>query len=331
MKPRRLHSATILSMVTTSVGIAASYVQLGGAVGTPILGADADLRVPLRERATTFEVMQKMTDEPVTQCAECGAPVQRVFHPVAVHFKGIGLLQHRLRHRGSASASSSARPRTAPTRPSPKAKDSASSSSSRRLRPRSEKKSDSRRRTRSPVEVRSNKVAARKPRHVGRFSRVGDHEAGTAVGQRHAARRLEDRASSACRRARSPTTSPSSVGPPMSVWIAFGASRRSQGRRMNAGGRQHARLHRADDLLLAVLAREVVLATGCTGCGGSGRARAPACRRCGRRRGRRRRVKPPFLKPPLMRDTTQPPCTSMPPIASTSCREVGEVDLERRG
>ena len=38
----------------------------------------------------TFEVMQKMTDGPVTECQECGAPVQRVFHPIAVHFKGSG-------------------------------------------------------------------------------------------------------------------------------------------------------------------------------------------------------------------------------------------------
>src|SRR5829696_8700635 len=38
----------------------------------------------------TFEVMQKMTDDPVTECEVCGAAVQRVFHPVAVHFKGSG-------------------------------------------------------------------------------------------------------------------------------------------------------------------------------------------------------------------------------------------------
>jgi putative FmdB family regulatory protein len=42
------------------------------------------------ENGHTFEVLQKMTDEPVTQCEVCGAPVQRVFHPVAVHFKGSG-------------------------------------------------------------------------------------------------------------------------------------------------------------------------------------------------------------------------------------------------
>jgi putative FmdB family regulatory protein len=38
----------------------------------------------------TFEVMQRMSDEPLTACTVCGAPVQRVFHPVAVHFKGSG-------------------------------------------------------------------------------------------------------------------------------------------------------------------------------------------------------------------------------------------------
>jgi len=38
----------------------------------------------------TFEVMQKMTDDPVESCTVCEARVQRVFHPVAVHFKGKG-------------------------------------------------------------------------------------------------------------------------------------------------------------------------------------------------------------------------------------------------
>jgi putative FmdB family regulatory protein len=42
------------------------------------------------ENGHTFEVMQKMTDPPVETCPEDGAPVQRVFHPVAVHFKGSG-------------------------------------------------------------------------------------------------------------------------------------------------------------------------------------------------------------------------------------------------
>jgi putative FmdB family regulatory protein len=42
------------------------------------------------EKGHTFEVMQKMTDDPVTTCQTCDARVQRVFHPVAVHFKGSG-------------------------------------------------------------------------------------------------------------------------------------------------------------------------------------------------------------------------------------------------
>ena len=42
------------------------------------------------EKGHTFEVMQRMVDDPLTECTVCGAPVQRVFHPVAVHFKGSG-------------------------------------------------------------------------------------------------------------------------------------------------------------------------------------------------------------------------------------------------
>ena len=38
----------------------------------------------------TFEVIQSMSDDPVEICEVCGAPVERVFHPVAVHFKGSG-------------------------------------------------------------------------------------------------------------------------------------------------------------------------------------------------------------------------------------------------
>jgi putative FmdB family regulatory protein len=42
------------------------------------------------ENGHLFEVMQKISEDPVTTCPECGAPVQRVYHPVAVHFKGSG-------------------------------------------------------------------------------------------------------------------------------------------------------------------------------------------------------------------------------------------------
>ena len=42
------------------------------------------------ENGHLFEVMQKISDPPVTACETCAAPVQRVFHPIAVHFKGSG-------------------------------------------------------------------------------------------------------------------------------------------------------------------------------------------------------------------------------------------------
>jgi putative FmdB family regulatory protein len=42
------------------------------------------------ENGHTFEAFQKMTDDPIGECEVCGAPVERVFHPVAVHFKGSG-------------------------------------------------------------------------------------------------------------------------------------------------------------------------------------------------------------------------------------------------
>lgn len=38
----------------------------------------------------TFETLQRMTDDALTECEICGAPAQRVLHAPAVHFKGSG-------------------------------------------------------------------------------------------------------------------------------------------------------------------------------------------------------------------------------------------------
>ena len=46
-----------------------------------------------------------MSDDPVTTCQECGAPVERVFHPVAVHFKGSGFYTTDYARKASAKAS----------------------------------------------------------------------------------------------------------------------------------------------------------------------------------------------------------------------------------
>ncbi len=87
------------------------------------------------ERGHQFEVMQKMTDDPVQSCTRCEAPVQRVFHPVAVHFKGKGFYNTdygtRRRNRELERSGKDGADKT-----ESKAKDSSSSSSS-------EKKSES--------------------------------------------------------------------------------------------------------------------------------------------------------------------------------------------
>jgi predicted nucleic acid-binding Zn ribbon protein len=55
---------------------------------------DNGARVPFyeyrRPDGTILEVMQKMTDPPLAEDPETGVPLQRVFHPIAVHFKGKG-------------------------------------------------------------------------------------------------------------------------------------------------------------------------------------------------------------------------------------------------
>ena len=52
----------------------------------------------------TFEVIQSMSDDPVETCEVCGAPVERVFHPVAVHFKGSGFYTTDYAKKGAAKA-----------------------------------------------------------------------------------------------------------------------------------------------------------------------------------------------------------------------------------
>jgi len=42
------------------------------------------------EKGHTFDVMQRMADEPLTSCEQCAAPAVRVLHAPAVHFKGSG-------------------------------------------------------------------------------------------------------------------------------------------------------------------------------------------------------------------------------------------------
>ncbi len=55
----------------------------------------------------SFEVMQSMSDDPVSACEQCGVPVERVFHPVAVHFKGSGFYTTDYKKKGSAAKAAS--------------------------------------------------------------------------------------------------------------------------------------------------------------------------------------------------------------------------------
>lgn len=42
------------------------------------------------ENGHVFDVLQKMSDNSLTECMECEAPVRKVLHPVGISFKGSG-------------------------------------------------------------------------------------------------------------------------------------------------------------------------------------------------------------------------------------------------
>jgi putative FmdB family regulatory protein len=52
-----------------------------------------------------FEVFQSMADDPVSTCEVCGAQVERIFRPVAVHFKGSGFYTTDYARKSKATAS----------------------------------------------------------------------------------------------------------------------------------------------------------------------------------------------------------------------------------
>ena len=86
------------------------------------------------EQGHTFEVMQRMSDDPVQVCETCEAPVARVFHPIAVHFKGSGFYNTdygtRKRARENSSSSDSSKGESSKSESSKTSSDSSSSSGS---------------------------------------------------------------------------------------------------------------------------------------------------------------------------------------------------------
>ena len=84
------------------------------------------------DRGHTFEVMQRMTDDPLTSCSTCEAPVQRVFHPVAVHFKGSGFYNTDYgKKKGGASSESGSKESSSSSKDSSSSSSKDSSSSSK--------------------------------------------------------------------------------------------------------------------------------------------------------------------------------------------------------
>lgn len=92
-------------------------------------------RVPIYEYRCTnghqFDVMQRMSDEPLTACTECGAPVQKVLNAPAIHFKGSGFHNTDYGKKTGAAAGSSSDGESKPSEgsSSEKSPDSDSSSS----------------------------------------------------------------------------------------------------------------------------------------------------------------------------------------------------------
>ena len=83
------------------------------------------------ERGHTFEVMQRMSEDPLTNCTTCDATVQRVFHPVAVHFKGSGFYNtdYGKKRKGGSSGDSSSESKSSESKSESKSSSSDSSSS----------------------------------------------------------------------------------------------------------------------------------------------------------------------------------------------------------
>jgi putative FmdB family regulatory protein len=55
------------------------------------------------ENGDVFEAMQSFSDEPLTDCEVCGAPVKRVMYAPAVHYKGGGFYSTDYKKKGSGS------------------------------------------------------------------------------------------------------------------------------------------------------------------------------------------------------------------------------------
>jgi putative FmdB family regulatory protein len=42
------------------------------------------------ENGHVFDIMQRMSEDALTECVQCEAPVKKILHPVGISFKGSG-------------------------------------------------------------------------------------------------------------------------------------------------------------------------------------------------------------------------------------------------
>jgi putative FmdB family regulatory protein len=63
---------------------------VGRASAPPILTTPMPVYEYRCTKGHTFEVIQSMSDDPLTKCEVCGSPVERVLHSPSIHFKGSG-------------------------------------------------------------------------------------------------------------------------------------------------------------------------------------------------------------------------------------------------
>lgn len=66
-----------------------------------------------------FEVFQKMSDEPLTECDSCGGPLKKRMFPVGIVFKGAGFYVNDYAAKSHASSTTAAAPATE-AKPEPK-------------------------------------------------------------------------------------------------------------------------------------------------------------------------------------------------------------------
>jgi putative FmdB family regulatory protein len=87
-----------------------------------------------RADGSTFEVIQKFTDDPLTKDPDTGKPVERVYSAPAIHFKGSGF--------HNTDYGSSRRPKSGGSGSSESASDSGSSSTAESKPAKSDSKAD---------------------------------------------------------------------------------------------------------------------------------------------------------------------------------------------